>query len=71
MFKPPSSSVPSEVVVERFNCSMMHSLRVDVSYCRCCSLLFLRETNETCVGNVPMQSRGVLTYVPLQQSIKK
>lgn len=60
MFKPPSFSVPDVVVVKRFNCSMMYSLHVDVSYFLCCSVLFLRETNERCVGNVPMQARCVL-----------
>lgn len=50
---------------------MMYSLRVDVSYFRCYSLLFLSETNETCVGNVPMQARRVLTHVPLQQASNK
>ena len=44
---PPSSSAPSEIVVKRFNCSMMYSVRVDVSYFRCYSRLFLSETNET------------------------
>ena len=70
-FKTRGSSLEFRAASVNFFWAVLYSLRVEVSYFRCCSLLFLRETNETCVENVSNQARCVLTHVPLQQAIKK